>query len=88
MLNAHLRTMPPLSYYSCGRVLSQGAGQPHKPLETVSAGKPGPAKPKQIKELLVVMVRGLRRAMHPLTQRRKGTQPLSFGSEYDVEDRA
>jgi hypothetical protein len=24
--------------------------------------------------------------MHPLTHRRKGTQPLSFGSEYDVQD--
>lgn len=24
--------------------------------------------------------------LHPLTHRRKGTQPLSFGSEYDVQD--
>ena len=24
--------------------------------------------------------------MHPLTHRRKGMQPLSFGSEYDVQD--
>lgn len=24
--------------------------------------------------------------MHPLTHRRKGFQPLSFGNEYDVQD--
>ena len=29
---------------------------------------------------------GLRRAMHPLTHRRKGAQPLTFANEYDVQD--
>ena len=45
-----------------------------------------PAKPDKVQELLEIVVRGLRRAMHPLTHRRKGFQPLSFGSEYDVQD--
>jgi hypothetical protein len=46
-----------------------------------------PAKPGKVKELLEVIVHGLRRAMHPLTTRRKGFQPLSFGNEYDVQVR-
>ena len=33
-----------------------------------------------------VLVKGLRRAMHPLTHRRKGAQPLTFANEYDVQD--
>ncbi|WP_315739640.1 hypothetical protein [Escherichia coli] len=32
------------------------------------------------------MVKGLQRAMHPLTHRRKGSQSLSFSNEYDVQD--
>jgi hypothetical protein len=46
----------------------------------------GPAKPAKVEELLEVLVRGLRRAMHPLTHRRKGIQPLAFANEYDVQD--
>jgi hypothetical protein len=42
--------------------------------------------PKDTKELLEVRVSGLRRAMHPLTHRRKGSAILSFSTEYDVQD--
>jgi hypothetical protein len=75
-----------LRYYRFGRVLPQGDGQPLESLDTAAARQSGPTKPAKVEELLEVMVRGLRRAMHPLTHRRKGTQPLSFGSEYDVQD--
>src|SRR5208337_5678311 len=43
-------------------------------------------KPSNISELLDVLVKGLRRAMHPLTHRRKGAQSLTFSNEYDVQD--
>jgi hypothetical protein len=75
-----------LRYYRFGRVLPQNDAQPLEPLDTVAIRQSGPSKPARVEELLEVMVRGLRRAMHPLTHRRKGTQPLSFGSEYDVQD--
>lgn len=32
-----------------------------------------------------MLLRGLPRAMHPLSYRRKGIQPLSFDSEWDVQ---
>ena len=74
-----------LRYYRFGRVLPQGTDVAH----TESAGPAlplAPSKPAKVEELLEIIVCGLRRAMHPLTHRRKGTQPLSFGSEYDVQD--
>lgn len=74
-----------LRYYRFGRVLPQGADL--VTLETRHRSAPlAPVKPAKVEELLEVIVRGLRRAMHPLTHRRKGMQPLSFGSEYDVQD--
>jgi hypothetical protein len=45
-----------------------------------------PAKPDDIEELLLILLKGVRRAMHPLTHRRKGAVSLSFTSEYDVQD--
>lgn len=75
-----------LRYYRFGRVLPQGDSQTPEALATSAARQPGPSRPATVEELLEVMVRGLRRAMHPLTHRRKGSQPLSFGSEYDVQD--
>jgi hypothetical protein len=50
------------------------------------SGGHGPTKPAEISELLGVLLKGLRRAMHPLTHRRKGAQALSFSTEYDVQD--
>jgi hypothetical protein len=75
-----------LRYYRFGRVLPQGDGQALEPRDTDPQSQTTPSKPASVEELLEVMVCGLRRAMHPLTHRRKGTQPLSFGSEYDVQD--
>jgi hypothetical protein len=74
-----------LRYYRFGRVLPQGAEAGQAVIESPSVAQT-PSKPARVEELLEVIVRGLRRAMHPLTHRRKGTQPLSFGSEYDVQD--
>lgn len=73
-----------LRYYRFGRVLPQGQS-PILP-ESRDTAPAQPSKPTSVEELLEVIVRGLRRAMHPLTHRRKGTQPLSFGNEYDVQD--
>lgn len=75
-----------LRYYRFGRVLPQGESQPLEVADAGSSNRSSPAKPARVEELLEVIVRGLRRAMHPLTHRRKGTQSLSFGSEYDVQD--
>lgn len=71
-----------LRYYRFGRVLPQGA-----PLEdSTPKATTVPGKPQSVEELLEVVILGLRRAMHPLTHRRKGAQPLTFGNEYDVQD--
>ena len=74
-----------LRYYRFGRVLPQGTEVGQAEIASVSTS-PAPSKPTKVEELLEVTIRGLRRAMHPLTHRRKGMQPLSFGSEYDVQD--
>src|SRR5512135_322920 len=74
-----------LRYFRFGRVLPQGE-IPHDDLSQRSSPAARPSKPKAVEELLEVLVRGLRRAMHPLTHRLKGAQPLTFGSEYDVHD--
>jgi len=73
-------------YYRFGRVLPQGANAGQTEIGGGVSASLAPSKPAKVEELLEVTVRGLRRAMHPLTHRRKGTQPLSFGSEYDVQD--
>lgn len=75
-----------LRYYRFGRVLPQcETAQPIPPSARPDL-PPSPVKPAKVEELLEIVVRGLRRAMHPLTHRRKGFQPLSFGSEYDVQN--
>lgn len=75
-----------LRYYRFGRVLPQGETAQAIATSTRTDVPLTPTKPEKVEELLEVVVRGLRRAMHPLTHRRKGCQPLSFGSEYDVQD--
>ena len=71
-----------LRYYRGGRVLPVG-----QPLPDVAPYvQRGPTKPSDVEELLLVIVKGLRRAMYPLSSRRKGATQLSFGSEYDVQD--
>lgn len=74
-----------LRYFRFGRVFPQG----QQLEEYESPAMPqvsSPAKPNSIEELLLILLRGLRRAMHPLAHRRKGAQALVFSSEYDVQD--
>lgn len=78
-----------LRYYRGGRVIPIGA--PPEPAYSVSPSSTaeassGPRKPTGIDELLLVLLKNLRRAMHPLTHRRKGAVPLTFSSEYDIQD--
>lgn len=69
-------------YYRGGRVLPNSqVPAPEGPTVNIA-----PGKPRSIEELLEVLVKGLRRAMHPLTHRRKGANTLSFSVEYDVQD--
>jgi hypothetical protein len=73
-----------LRYFRFGRVLPQGQTPDDSP--AVAVKHLGPAKPKDVETLLDVIIRGLRRSMHPLTHRRKGSIPLTFHNEYDVQD--
>jgi hypothetical protein len=73
-------------YFRGGRVLPTGQ-IPEDPSPSASpVSRPGPSKPEGIEELLPILLKGLQRAMHPLTHRRKGAMALSFSTEYDVQD--
>ena len=72
-------------YFRGGRVLPLGTGAADHP-DTTATGSNPQVKPGDVSELLEVLIRGLRRAMHPLTHRRKGAQKLQFSNEYDVQD--
>lgn len=69
-----------LRYFRGGRVLPIDVDP--EPLTPTA----GPVKPNNIEDLLKVIIRGLPRAMHPLTHRRKGSTNLVFESEYDIQD--
>jgi hypothetical protein len=73
-------------YYRGGRVLPTGQIPEEVQPSPALSGHRGPTKPTDIDELLDILLKGLRRAMHPLTHRRKGAQALSFSTEYDVQD--
>lgn len=78
-----------LRYYRFGQVLPQGVAEQSNHGASTSISNPTTTpvvKPKTIGELLEVVIKGLQRAMHPLTHRRKGAQSLSFSNEYDVQD--
>jgi hypothetical protein len=75
-----------LRYYRYGRVLPTGQTPAEIQLPSAVSPHHDPAKPAQIEELLDILIKGLRRAMHPLTYRRKGAQALFFSTEYDVQD--
>ena len=74
-------------YFRGGRVLPNGEVPltPAISAPSTSLSVEG-QKPSTIEELLQTLIRGLPRAMHPLANRRKGAQSLSFGSEYDIQD--
>lgn len=74
-----------LQYYRGGRVLPTGLPPETSRAEVVAAEKKS-LKPTAIEDLLQILVKGLPRAMHPLSHRRKGAVPLQFSSEYDVQD--
>ena len=74
-----------LRYFRLGRVLPVGHTWDNEKNVQVAA-RLVPAKPHNIDEVILVVVQGLRRAMHPLTYRRKGAERLRFANEYDVQD--
>lgn len=73
-------------YYRGGRVLPTGASPEQISPAISKSATPEQVQPSTIEELLQVLLSGLPRAMHPLSHRRKGAQPLSFDSEWDVQD--
>ncbi|WP_308989371.1 hypothetical protein [Roseibacillus persicicus] len=75
-----------LRYFRFGRILPQGSSPQAVLPESSSRDNAVVDKPTSVEELLLVIVGGLRRAMHPLTHRRKDAQNLEFSSEYDVQD--
>lgn len=75
-----------LRYFRFGRVLPQGQTPECFEPRSDQLAVHDPVKPRTVDELLLVLLKGLRRAMHPLTHRRKGAQQLIFSSEYDVQD--
>lgn len=73
-----------LRYFRGGRVLPIGEMAQMGSVVTVAPVEV--RKPDAVEDLLLILLHGLRRAMYPLTHRRKGMQSLSFESEYDVQD--
>lgn len=73
-------------YYRGGRVLPTGQTPEEGYPSAAPSSNRSPVKPTNIDELLLILLKGLRRAMHPLTHRRKGAVALSFSTEYDVQD--
>lgn len=72
-----------LRYFRGGRVLPNG----QEPQVSEMAPRSNSAvKPSDVEELLTILIRGLRRAMHLFTHRRKNVPTLSFSTEYDVQD--
>lgn len=77
-----------LEYYPGGRVIPNGTvvETPRSPAQDDTEISGSAVVPTSIDGLLGVLVRGLPRAMHPLSYRRKGANSLAFRDEYDVQD--
>lgn len=77
-----------LRYFRFGRVLPQGQGGVSPEVTAPGDGPTGkdPEKPTNHLEVVQILVSGLRRAMHPLANRRKNASTLTFSNEYDVQD--
>jgi hypothetical protein len=74
-----------LQYFRGGRMIPSGTtaepttrGEENQPVLAVH--------PNSIDDVLTRVLKGLRRAMYPLTHRRKGLPTLAFDNEYDVQD--
>ena len=74
-----------LRYFRLGRVLPVGHAVSNEESGQIAA-RFVPAKPQNVDEVIQVVIQGLRRAMQPLTYRRKGAEQLRFTNEYDVQD--
>jgi len=74
-----------LRYFRLGRVLPVGQSADVQDNGQIAV-RLVPAKPHSVDEVILVSIQGLRRAMHPLTYRRKGAEQLRFANEYDVQD--
>ena len=72
-------------YFSGGRLIQIGQPEPID-IEPIRGEQKEGSKPSSLEELLRIVIRGLPRAMQPLIHRRKGSQPLCFSSEYDIQD--
>lgn len=72
-------------YFRGGRLIQIGQSEPID-VEPIRGEQNEGNKPSSLEDLLRIIIRGLPRAMQPLIHRRKGSQPLSFSSEYDVQD--
>jgi len=72
-------------YFRGGRLIQIGQPEPID-IEPIKGEKDEGSKPSSLEDLLKIVIRGLPRAMQPLIHRRKGFQPLSFTSEYDIQD--
>jgi len=78
-----------LEYYQGGRVIPNGSeiGTPSQSArDGVSAILEDRIGPSSVNELLSVLLKGLPRAIYPLSHRRKGATALNFTNEYDVQD--
>jgi hypothetical protein len=73
-----------LQYFRGARIIPTGAAP--EPLSHVQPQTLSPSRPTSIDEVLLPLLKGLQRAMYPLTHRRKGLPTLAFKSEYDVQD--
>lgn len=75
-----------LRYYRGGRLLPKAEATFESKVSGESAATFDPPKPSSIEDLIATLAKGLPRAMHPLTQRRKGSPRLNFDTEYDIQD--
>ena len=73
-------------YFRGGRVLPNDKSMISSEVEQSNSKTVSVSKPSSVEDLLMILFRGLPRAMHPLTHRRKDAKSLSFSSEYDVQD--
>jgi len=74
-------------YFRGGRVLPKGDAQLMTSGKTPPIAQPSePERPSSVEDLLQTIIRGLPRAMYPLTHRRKDVIALAIESEYDIQD--
>lgn len=73
-----------LQYFRGGRIIPVGSAP--DPIMTGTRPPVVPLSPSTVDQVILTVLKGLRRAMSPLSQRRKGATALAFANEYDVQD--